>query len=208
VDDTVGLETLCSFGIPGEIGDGVETERGQRIQRESPSTGGFLGRYGPGTPPLGGPCTGKPKIKDCSIGKKTSLAKELTTRPLCRERIAKVLNAGGGSLGPDDRNHVEPGLLFQQAMALEKRQGSSGQLALFGVVDRLGRLSLPGRSPSFYFHEYDCTVFDGDQIQFTKSRAIPASDDLKSSSFEVLGSDCLASFAKSTWSEQIGEPGA
>ena len=53
MDDTVGLETLCGFGIPGEIGDGVETERGQRIQRESPSTGGFLGRYGPGTPPLG-----------------------------------------------------------------------------------------------------------------------------------------------------------
>ena len=41
------------------------------------------------------------------------LAKELATRPLRRERIAKVLNVGVGPVGPDDCDHVKPGLLVQ-----------------------------------------------------------------------------------------------
>ena len=134
------------------------------------------------------------------------LAKELATRPLRRERIAKVLDVGVGPVGPDDCDHVEPGLLVQQSMALEKRQGGTGQLALFGVVDCLGWSPLPDRSPSFYFHEYDRTAFNGDQIQFTNSGAIPARDDLESAPFEIPGGKCLPPFAKGAWSEQISEP--
>lgn len=79
------------------------------------------------------------------------------------EGIHEVFDFGrfAGGFWPDDGDDVEPGGVFQQAVALEKHERGAGDAALLFEGDCGGGGFVGGLLASFYFDEDDGAAIDG-----------------------------------------------
>jgi hypothetical protein len=119
----------------------------------------------------------------------------------CFKGVLVVIDPRLGSLGPGDRDDVEPAGALEEASALEPYEGGAGELFLLGERDGLGGVPGSERGACFHFDEDDPLSVQCNQVNLADETARLPGEDAIALLAEKSGSSPLSSVA-----EQLPQP--
>jgi len=96
------------------------------------------------------------------------------------------------ALGPGNGNHIEAGVVIEQAVAFEIDRGQTGETPLFVPVDSLGRMAMFIGLACLDLDKHHRAPVDGHQIEFAKLRPDTTADDMIAQPAEKAGGRRLA----------------
>jgi hypothetical protein len=98
--------------------------------------------------------------------------------------------------GPYDGHYIESRRILQQSLRFQISKRRLSHAALLIGIDRFRRITGIARCARFNFDKYNRAIVDGNDIDFTQRRIVPALDDSQAVSFQKTSRGVLTALTE------------